>query len=143
MQVKDIMTKNIHFIKSDTSLMEAAREMRDKDIGSIPIEENDKLVGMLTDRDAVIMAVAEGKDPKNTSVKEVMSNKVLYCYEDDSCEDCAENMARNKVRRLPVMNKEKRLVGIVTLGDLAVRHEKPIAHEAHKAICMPKAHALV
>lgn len=143
MQVKDIMTKGIHFITADMSLKEAASRMRDKDIGIIPIEKNDRLVGMLTDRDIAIRAVAAGKDPKSTLVEEVMTPKVLYCYEDDSCEDCIQNMSRNKIRRLPVLNREKRLVGIVTLGDVAVRHEKPIAHEAHKAICMPSAESVL
>jgi CBS domain-containing protein len=137
MQVKNIMTKEVQYLNKGSSIVDAARRMRDKNCGSIPIEDGDKLVGMLTDRDIVMKVVSEGKDPKTTTVQEVMTPQILYCYEDDSCEECAKNMARNKIRRLPVMNSSKRLVGIVTLGDLAVRNSASTAQDAHKAICQP------
>ncbi|MDO9183417.1 MAG: CBS domain-containing protein, partial [Bacteriovorax sp.] len=91
----------------------------------LPIEENDRLVGILTDRDIAIRGVAEGKDPNIVTVKEVMSNRVLYCYEDQSLDEVAQNLGENRVRRLPVLNRQKRLVGILSLSDLARSNLNP------------------
>jgi len=92
--------------------------MRADNIGSMPVGENDRLVGIVTDRDIVLRAVAEERMPGNTSVREVMSAKVCYCFEDDDVEEAARIMAEHQVKRLPVLNREKRLVGIVALSDL-------------------------
>lgn len=121
MKVKDVMTANVDVIDPAAKIAEASRRMRDEDIGALPVGEKDKLVGMVTDRDIVVRAVAEGKDPEKTTVREAMSDQVLYCFEDQSTEEVAANMGENQVRRLPVVNRDKRLVGIVSLGDLSSR----------------------
>ena len=93
--------------------------MRDGDFGLLPVGENDRLVGMVTDRDIVLRGVAEGGDISRIPARQVMSPEVLYCFEDQPVADVLKNMGDNQVRRMPVMNREKRLVGILSLGDLA------------------------
>ena len=117
--VRDIMTSNVLVLSPRDSLVRAAALMRDLDIGALPVGDNDRLVGMLTDRDIVKRTTAHGLSPDTTRVGDVMSRGVLYCFDDESCEDVAASMAINQVRRFPVVNREKRLVGIVSLGDLA------------------------
>jgi len=120
MQVKDIMTPNAECIRPDDTLEDAAKKMRDLDIGPLPVcGDNDRLAGMITDRDIAVRAVAEGKDPRTTKVREVMSEKIIYCFEDQDVEEAARIMQERQVRRLVVLNRDKRLVGIVSLGDLA------------------------
>jgi len=123
MKVSDIMTRDVRLLSPDQTIREAASLMADIDVGSLPVGENDRLVGMITDRDIVIRAVAQGKSP-DTKVAEVMSKEMLYCSETDEIDAVARNMAKAQVRRLPVINADKRLVGIVSLGDLA-RNDDP------------------
>lgn len=125
MLVKECMTKQVNLGTPDMTLLEAAKVMRDGDFGVLPIEENDRLIGMLTDRDLTIRGIAEGKDPEAVKVREIMTPNVLYCYEDQTLDEVAENLGDNQVRRLPVMNRQKRLVGILSLGDLAQSLEHP------------------
>lgn len=117
MKIAKIMSRDVQFIKPDTTLREAASLMKKIDAGSLPVAEHDKLVGMITDRDIAIRGTAEGKGP-DTNVREVMSREIRYCFEDEDVAHIAENMAELQVRRLPVMTREKRLVGIVSLADL-------------------------
>jgi CBS domain-containing protein len=98
--------------------MEAAKKMRDGDFGLVPVQKNDRLVGMLTDRDIAIRCVAEGRDYKSIHVGEIMTDKVLYCFEDQNLNEVVENLGDNQIRRLPVLNRDKRLVGILSLADL-------------------------
>jgi CBS domain-containing protein len=119
MQVRQVMTEKVSFVDPDTRIPEVALIMRDEDIGSTPVVENDRLVGMVTDRDIVIRVVAENKDPRAVTARDVMSPKVLYCFDDQTVEDVLENMGDNQIRRLPVVNRDKRLVGVVSLGDLS------------------------
>ena len=120
MQVKEVMTSGVECMRPDASLQEAARKMRDLDVGPMPVcGDNDRLVGMLTDRDIAVRAVADGKDARTTSVRDVMTPDVIYCYEDQDVGEAARLMKENQVRRLVVLNRDKRLVGIVSLGDLA------------------------
>ena len=119
MQVNEAMSSDVKIATPDQSIRDAAKMMAELDAGVLPVGENDKLVGMITDRDIAIRAVAAGKPP-TTKVRDVMSSEVKYCFEDDDLDDVAENMADIKVRRLPVLNREKRLVGIVSLGDIAL-----------------------
>lgn len=133
MLIKDCMSKKVELAKPGMSLQHAAQKMRDGDFGVLPVEEKDKLVGMITDRDIAIRAVAEGKEFKKTKVKDVMSKKLLYCFEDQTTEEVAKNMGENQIRRLPVLNRQKRLVGIVSLGDLA--DVKRDADHAKDALC--------
>src|SRR5947209_17760143 len=122
MQVSKVMTRDAECVRPDTTLQEAARKMRDLDVGPLPVcGDNDRLVGMLTDRDITVRAVAEGQDPKAARVQDVMTPDVIYCLEDQDVAEAARLMEENQVRRLAVLNRDKRLVGIVSLGDLAVK----------------------
>ncbi|MCB8748892.1 CBS domain-containing protein [Rhodoferax sp. U2-2l] len=118
-QLKDVMSYDVQVISPEATLQEAAARMRDADCGMLPVGENDRMIGAVTDRDIIVRAVAEGKGG-DTLVREVMSEDVIWCYEDDTVEKGAEMMSRCQVRRLPVVNSDKRLVGIVSLGDFAV-----------------------
>ena len=127
MKVSDAMTRDVRLANPTQTIREAAQMMGEIDAGVLPIEENDKLVGMVTDRDICIRAVAEGKSP-DTKIREVMSQEVLYCFEDQEVDVVAQNMGDIKVRRLPVVNRQKRLVGIISLGDLARCEEETAGH---------------
>lgn len=120
MKVMEIMSLEPEVISPDASIRDAAKRMRTEDIGAIPVGENDRLVGMVTDRDIATRAVAEEKNPGTTSVRDVMSKKVFYIFDDDQLDAAARCMSDHQVRRLPVLNHDKRLVGIVSLGDLAL-----------------------
>jgi CBS domain-containing protein len=128
MQVSDVMTPNVHVVHPEQTLREVAAAMAELDIGALPVGENNRLVGMITDRDIVIRAIAEGKDP-GTKVREVMSPQVKYCYEDEKVDHVAHNMGDIQVRRLPVMNRDKKLVGIVSLSDVALKRGPGVAGE--------------
>ena len=123
MKVSKIMTRDVRLLNPDNTIGEAATLMVEADTGALPVGENDRLVGMITDRDIVIRAVAQGKSP-DAKVADVMSKEMLYCFDTDAIDDVARNMAKAQVRRLPVINKDKRLVGIISLGDLA-RNDDP------------------
>jgi len=118
-KLKDLMSRDVKVISPDMSIREAAREMRDGDFGMLPVGENDRMIGTISDRDIAIRAVAEGKDT-GTKVRDVMSEGIAWAFEDDSVEEAAKIMSKCQVRRLPVVNRDKRLVGIVALGDFAV-----------------------
>jgi CBS domain-containing protein len=109
------------------------------DCGSIPVGENDRLVGIVTDRDIVLRAVANGKAINDCKVRDVMTSGIRYVFEDESADNAAQNMSRLRVRRLPVLNRQKRLVGIVALADLAVKHNGPATADALENISMPAA----
>ena len=119
MQLREIMTTDVQLTDSATTLKDAAALMRDGDFGLLPVGENDRLIGMITDRDITVRAVADGRDPTTTPVREAMSEGIHYCFEDQTAEEAAEVMSKAQIRRLPVLNRDKRLVGIVALGDLA------------------------
>jgi CBS domain-containing protein len=119
MQISEIMSSNVQLASPSQSIREIACIMAECDCGAVPIGDNDRLVGIVTDRDIAVRAVAEGKSP-DTPVREIMSPGVLYCYADEDLDDVASNMADMKVRRLPVLDDGKRLVGIVSLGDIAM-----------------------
>ena len=125
MKVREIMTHDVQIASPDDVLQRAAQLMEKNDFGVLPVGENDRLVGMLSDRDIVIRAVARGLAPDRAKVREVMSTDVKYVYDDESVADVASKMSELQVRRLPVLNRDKRLVGIVSLGDLAVNEPKP------------------
>jgi len=112
------MSRDVQIASPNQSIREAAQMMARIDSGVLPVGDNDRLVGVITDRDIAIRAVAEGKPP-TTEVGDVMSHEVLYCFDDQNLEDIAQNMADMKVRRMPVVNRDKRLVGIISLGDVA------------------------
>ena len=122
MLLRDMMTASIEDIPADATLMQAAEKMKRLDIGAIPVRENDRLVGIITDRDIAVRAVAEGRDPKKVPVREAMSRDVSFCYEDQSVESAAKLMEEKQIRRLPVFDRSDRPIGMVSLGDLAVRN---------------------
>jgi CBS domain-containing protein len=121
MQVKDVMTRGAEVVRPDATLQEAANKMKSLDIGPLPVCDGDKVIGMLTDRDITVRATAEGLDPKQTKVREVMSKELITCLEDQDVKEAAELMQSKQIRRVPVLNRDKRLVGMLSLGDLAQR----------------------
>jgi CBS domain-containing protein len=122
MKVSDIMTRDVHLASPSQKLREAASEMEKCDVGVLPVGENDRLVGMITDRDIAVRGISHGLGP-DASVRDVMSRDVRYCFEGDDLEDIAQNMADEQIRRLPVLNRDKRLVGIISLCDIAISQE--------------------
>jgi CBS domain-containing protein len=120
MKVRELMTPEVELVRPGDTLHTAARMMADFDTGALPVGENDRLVGMITDRDIAVRAVANGRDPDKTAVREAMSDRVRYCFDEDDTAEVARKMGEWQVRRLPVLNRDKRLVGIVALGDLAI-----------------------
>jgi CBS domain-containing protein len=121
MKVKELMTRDVEKISADNFLKEAASMMRSMDVGALPVCENDKLIGIITDRDIAVRAVADGLDPNQCTVRDAMSKEVCWCYEDDDLEKAAAIMERQQIRRLPVFDRHNRAVGIISLGDLATR----------------------
>jgi CBS domain-containing protein len=123
MRIQDVMTADAQLTRPDDTLQHAAQMMKECDCGVLPVAGGDRLVGMITDRDIAIRAIAEGKGA-DTKVREAMTQEVKYCFEDEDCNHVAHNMAELQVRRLPVLSRDKRLVGIVSLGDLALKAPK-------------------
>jgi len=118
MLVKEAMSRDVKTVNPDQPIQEAARIMLDIDAGALPVGENDRLVGMITDRDIAVRGVAAGKPP-TAAVREVMTREVRYCFEDEDTAHVARNMSEQQIRRLPVVDRDKRLVGILALADLA------------------------
>src|SRR5207249_9574201 len=136
MKIGNVMSRDVQLIKPDDTIRSAAALMKKIDAGLLPVTENDKLVGMITDRDIAIRGVAEGKGP-DSKVRDAMSPEVKYCFEDEDVAHVAENMAELQIRRLPVMNRSKRLVGIVSLSDLATEGSLPKTAKALHGISQP------
>jgi CBS domain-containing protein len=134
MNVSEVMSEDVYVSSPKQTLRAAARTMADLDTGVLPIGEDNRLIGVVTDRDIVIRAVAESRDPETTTVSEVMSPGVCYCFEDEDVEDVADQMAELQVRRLPVLNRDKRLVGIVSLGDLAQETDTSVSGDALQGV---------
>jgi len=142
MQVRDVMTKGAECVRPSNSLQEAAQKMKNQDVGPLPVCDNDRLMGLITDRDIVVRAVAEGCDPRTTTVQNVMTPDVLCCYEDQDVQEAAQLMCEQQVRRLVVLNRDKRLVGIVSLGDLAVETgDEKLVGKTLEQVSMPMANA--
>lgn len=118
MKIREHMSPEVRTISPDRSIRDAAQVMAAMDVGALPVGENDRLVGMITDRDIAIRAVAEGREA-DAPIRDIMSREVMYCFEDEDAAHVAANMGDIQVRRLPVLDRNKRLVGIVSLGDLA------------------------
>lgn len=138
MQVSEIMSRQVKVASPTNTLQQAARMMAELDAGAIPVAENDRLVGMITDRDIAIRGDAQGRDPTRTRVSEVMTREqVKYCFEDETLDDVAHNMAELQVRRLPVVDRDKRLVGIVSLGDISSRAQADKTAEALRGVSRP------
>jgi CBS domain-containing protein len=126
MRIKDLMTSHAEWIEASTPLRDASRTLRDKNIGCLPVGENDRLIGMITDRDICCRGVADGLDPDKATARDAMTDGVVWCYDDQTDKDAAELMEKNGIRHLPVLNRKKRIVGVLSLGDLAFRAGKSL-----------------
>lgn len=121
MLAKEIMSKNPEILAPSATLKEVAAQMSSHNFGFIPIGENDRLIGTITDRDIVVRAVTQGKDPNKTTVRDIMSKGIQYCFETDDIEKVVKQMKDLQIRRLIVLNKDKRITGIISLGDIATK----------------------
>ena len=134
MKIRDVMTRTAQLTSPDDTLRHAAQMMKECDCGVLPVADGDRLVGMITDRDIAVRGIADGKGP-DTKVRDVMTDEVMYCFDDDGIQQVCQNMAEIQVRRLPVVNRDKRLVGIVSLSDLAKKEAN--AAKALRGIARP------
>jgi CBS domain-containing protein len=130
------MTRDVYIASPDETIQQAAMAMAGIDAGALPVADNDRLIGMITDRDIAIRGVAEGKSPM-TKVRDVMTTDVKYCFDDQNLEEVTLNMGVIQVRRLPVVDRDKRLVGILSLGDVAVVDGNGVAGEALSLVSRP------
>jgi CBS domain-containing protein len=138
MQVREIMTPQVEVIPPDATLKEAAEKMSRLEVGPLPVCDGERLVGMLTDRDITIRATARGCDPKTTKVRDAMTSEVVYCFEDQEVHIAAQMMEMRQIRRIPVLSRDKRLVGIVSLGDLSVEtQDHPLAAKTLEGVSEP------
>ncbi|MGB5986323.1 MAG: CBS domain-containing protein [Desulfobacterales bacterium] len=135
MLVKEVMTPNVDYIAHDKTLQEVADMMKTQDIGEMPVVIGGEAVGVITDRDIAIRGVAHGLDPKAATVADAMTEGIIVCREDDDIQNAAQTMAARKVRRLPVMNADGKLSGMVSLGDLALNLDPAQAGEVLRGIC--------
>jgi CBS domain-containing protein len=136
MRVSEAMSRHVRVANVDETIQDAAQIMAEIDAGVVPVSDDDRLVGMLTDRDIVVRAIAQGKGP-DTKVGDVMTKEVKYCFEDEKLDQVIKNMGELRVRRLPVLNRDKRLVGILSLGDIASQDEDEKAGQALQDISRP------
>jgi len=121
--ISHIMNRNVRVVSPDTNVRQAAQEMKSLDVGALPVCNGQQLIGMITDRDIAIRSVADNKDPQNTKVSDIMSPEVIWCFDDASTEEVAAKMADHQVRRIPIVDRQKKLVGVVALADLATSQE--------------------
>jgi CBS domain-containing protein len=134
LNVSDVMTRQVSWVGPDFTVSEIARRMRAEEIGSLPVAHDDRLIGMVTDRDIVLRAVADGGDIERVTARQVMTGAVHYCFEDESVAAVLKKMADKQVRRLPVLDRDKRLVGVVSLGDLSLAAEQKAGGAALREI---------
>jgi CBS domain-containing protein len=127
MKVKEAMHAGVQWVEPNTPLITIAKLMRDHDVGALPVGENDRLVGMVTDRDIVCRAIADGRNLETTTARDVMSKGIFFCRTDEELDEAVHLMEKKKVRRLPVINQDKRMVGMLSLGD--------ISHTGSRQLC--------
>jgi len=141
MQIREVMTQGVETISSSAPAIEAAAKMRELDVGSLPVCEGERLQGLLTDRDIAVRLVAQGLDACTTKVSEIMTPDATYCFDDQTLDEAAAVMEAHQIRRLPILNREKQLIGMLSLGDLAVRtqgaEDRQLAEEALEEISEP------
>lgn len=136
MKISECMSRDVRVCAPDHTLQSAAQMMAEIDAGFLPVSENDRLIGIITDRDIAVRGVAKGRLPES-SIREVMSSEVCYCFEDDDTDEVVENMSDIQVRRLPVVDRDKRLVGVIALSDIARGGEQAATGEALSDIARP------
>ena len=134
MKVKDAMHKGVEWVAPSTPVADLARLMQKHDIGAIPIGENDKLIGMVTDRDIVCRGFANGKDVSKLTARDVMTPNVVWCHADEDLDDATRIMETKKIRRLPVIDKDKRMVGMLSLGDISHSAKSKLSSEVLQAV---------
>jgi len=134
MRVSEAMHKGVEWMEPTTSLKVLAEKMREHDIGAIPIGDNDRLVGMVTDRDIVIRGLTSGKDTSTMTARDVMTKGIVYCRDEEDVEDAVRVMEQKKIRRLPVLNEKKRMVGLLSLGDVSHATSHEISGELASAV---------
>lgn len=135
--VRDIMTRGVRTLSPSDTVMFAAQAMAELDVGAIPVCDGKRLVGVITDRDITIRSVAQGFDPQNTAIEQVMTSEVQWCYEEQSVEEATQLMSDAQIRRLPIVDHERHLVGVLSLGDVAVKGGSQEASDALKDISSP------
>jgi CBS domain-containing protein len=134
MKVKEAMHKTVEWVEPTATLATVAQKMRDLDVGAIPVGENDRLVGMVTDRDIAIRAVAEGKDAARLTARDVMTKGIVFCRDSEDLEDAVRIMEQKQIRRLPVLDGNKRMVGMLSLGDVSHAASHEITGEVAAAV---------
>ena len=134
MKVKDVMHRGVEWVEPETPITEIARKMLDEDIGAVPVGENDRLVGMVTDRDIVTRGLARVKNYLDLVAKDVMSKPIVYARADEDVEDALHIMVKNQIRRLPVIDENKRLAGILSLGDITQKAGRELAGEVMRSV---------
>lgn len=141
MQITDVMTQGVQTVDSNAPAIEAAAKMREFDIGSLPVCDGERLEGLLTDRDIAVRLVAAGLDASTTKVSEIMTPGATYCFDDQTLEEAAAVMEAHQIRRLPILTRNKHLIGVLSLGDLAVRtlgtEDRDLADDALEDISAP------
>jgi CBS domain-containing protein len=135
MKISEVMSNAVEIVGTEASLYEIAKKMKKSDCGCVVVVKDDRLVGMVTDRDIALRCIAENHHPEEMVAEKIMTRDILYCRDTDDTDDVVRNMALNKVRRLPVLNADKRLVGIVSLGDLASHTNHELCGQALGDIC--------
>lgn len=139
MKLKDIMTSNVEVVSPNETLQDAARKMHERDIGFLPVCEGDRLIGVLTDRDIIIRAVAEGMESRAIVGRDLVTSPAIYCFDDQSTDEAAKLMHDNQIRRLVILRRgDKRLVGVVSLGDLAINVDDKLSGEVLQSISEPE-----
>ncbi|SET25828.1 CBS domain-containing protein [Stigmatella erecta] len=139
--IREVMTRDVEVVRPSDTVREAAQKMRDLDVGPIPVCDGQRVQGMITDRDIVVRAIAEGMDPAQTRVADIMTKGIQYCFDDDEAEDVLERMEEQQLRRFIVVDREKNLVGIVALGDLAGKESGQRVGKTLEGISEPASHA--
>jgi len=134
MKVREVMHKGVTWVAPTEPVVNIAKKMRDEDIGAVPVGENDRLIGMVTDRDITCRGAAEGADPKKLTARDVMSKGIVFCRDDEEVDDAIHIMESKKIRRLPVINEAKRMVGMLSLGDLSSKVPESLAGEVVRAV---------
>jgi CBS domain-containing protein len=137
MKISDVMTRDIRLSHPNDTLEQAAQLMAQIDAGALLVADSDRLVGVITDRDIAVRGAAKGKDPRTASVRDAMSGEVKYCFEDQEIDEVTRNMGEQQIRRLAVLNRDKRLVGVVSLGDIAIQAGGAKGGEALEGISQP------
>lgn len=134
MKVRDAMHKGAEWVAPNTPISDLARRMREHDIGALPVGDNDKLIGMVTDRDIVCRGLVNGKDVTKLTARDLMTDRIVWCRDDEDLDDAIRIMENKKIRRLPVIDKNKRMVGMLSLGDVSHAHQRELSGELLSAV---------